>query len=101
MRYCFALVAVSAGRRLFILSLLILTLPLYDSFSPQVRVFTFSVGQHNYDVTPLQWIACANKGKLIIYQRTCFCVKYERETWILAVAQFSRLPYLCFGSLGY
>uniref|UniRef100_W5L2N2 Calcium channel, voltage-dependent, alpha 2/delta subunit 2b n=1 Tax=Astyanax mexicanus TaxID=7994 RepID=W5L2N2_ASTMX len=26
-----------------------------------VRVFTFSVGQHNYDVTPLQWIACANK----------------------------------------
>ncbi|TSM36124.1 Voltage-dependent calcium channel subunit alpha-2/delta-1 [Bagarius yarrelli] len=28
----------------------------------QVRVFTFSVGQHNYDVTPLQWIACANKG---------------------------------------
>jgi len=29
----------------------------------QVRVFTFSVGQHNYDVTPLQWIACANKGK--------------------------------------
>ncbi|KAF3856196.1 hypothetical protein F7725_016919 [Dissostichus mawsoni] len=27
-----------------------------------VRVFTFSVGQHNYDVTPLQWIACANKG---------------------------------------
>lgn len=31
----------------------------------QVRVFTFSVGQHNYDVTPLQWIACANKGKWI------------------------------------
>lgn len=29
---------------------------------PQVRVFTFSVGQHNYDVTPLQWMACANKG---------------------------------------
>ncbi|XP_073809039.1 voltage-dependent calcium channel subunit alpha-2/delta-2a isoform X2 [Danio rerio] len=27
-----------------------------------VRVFTFSVGQHNYDVTPLQWIACFNKG---------------------------------------
>ncbi|XP_067907452.1 voltage-dependent calcium channel subunit alpha-2/delta-2a isoform X4 [Heterodontus francisci] len=27
-----------------------------------VRVFTFSVGQHNYDVTPLQWMACANKG---------------------------------------
>lgn len=33
--------------------------------SLQVRVFTFSVGQHNYDVTPLQWIACANKGKLV------------------------------------
>ncbi|XP_029545965.1 voltage-dependent calcium channel subunit alpha-2/delta-2-like [Salmo trutta] len=26
-----------------------------------VQVFTFSVGQHNYDVTPLQWISCANK----------------------------------------
>lgn len=35
------------------------------SASPtKVRVFTFSVGQHNYDVTPLQWIACANKGEL-------------------------------------
>lgn len=32
--------------------------------SPKVRVFTFSVGQHNYDVTPLQWIACTNKGEL-------------------------------------
>lgn len=30
----------------------------------KVRVFTFSVGQHNYDVTPLQWIACTNKGEL-------------------------------------
>lgn len=30
--------------------------------APQVRVFTFSVGQHNYDVTPLQWMACTNKG---------------------------------------
>lgn len=28
-----------------------------------MRVFTFSVGQHNYDVTPLQWMACANKGE--------------------------------------
>uniref|UniRef100_A0A8C4TCA2 Calcium channel, voltage-dependent, alpha 2/delta subunit 2a n=1 Tax=Erpetoichthys calabaricus TaxID=27687 RepID=A0A8C4TCA2_ERPCA len=27
-----------------------------------VRVFTFSVGQHNYDVAPLQWMACHNKG---------------------------------------
>lgn len=33
-------------------------------FASQVRVFTFSVGQHNYDVTPLQWIACTNKGEL-------------------------------------
>lgn len=32
----------------------------------QVRVFTFSVGQHNYDVTPLQWIACANKGECLV-----------------------------------
>lgn len=32
-------------------------------FSTKVRVFTFSVGQHNYDVTPLQWIACTNKGE--------------------------------------
>ncbi|KAL2093699.1 hypothetical protein ACEWY4_011011 [Coilia grayii] len=28
----------------------------------QVRVFTFSVGQHNYDTGPIQWMACANKG---------------------------------------
>nr|XP_043876966.1 voltage-dependent calcium channel subunit alpha-2/delta-1a isoform X2 [Solea senegalensis] len=27
-----------------------------------VRVFTFSVGQHNYDKGPIQWMACANKG---------------------------------------
>ncbi|KAJ3597064.1 hypothetical protein NHX12_003464, partial [Muraenolepis orangiensis] len=27
-----------------------------------VRVFTFSVGQHNYDKGPVQWMACANKG---------------------------------------
>lgn len=32
------------------------------SLPRQVRVFTFSVGQHNYDVTPLQWMACTNKG---------------------------------------
>lgn len=40
----------------------------------QVRVFTFSVGQHNYDVTPLQWIACANKGKWLrcFYQSNMF-----------------------------
>uniref|UniRef100_A0A8C4ZS33 Calcium voltage-gated channel auxiliary subunit alpha2delta 1 n=1 Tax=Gadus morhua TaxID=8049 RepID=A0A8C4ZS33_GADMO len=28
----------------------------------KVRVFTFSVGQHNYDKGPIQWMACANKG---------------------------------------
>lgn len=64
-----ALVALSGRRRLFIPSILILPLPFYDSFSCslslQVRVFTFSVGQHNYDVSPLQWIACFNKGKLV------------------------------------
>lgn len=38
--------------------------PFCPSFFTKVRVFTFSVGQHNYDVTPLQWIACTNKGKL-------------------------------------
>uniref|UniRef100_A0A3B3ZI21 VWFA domain-containing protein n=1 Tax=Periophthalmus magnuspinnatus TaxID=409849 RepID=A0A3B3ZI21_9GOBI len=30
--------------------------------SLQVRIFTFSVGQHNYDKGPIQWMACANKG---------------------------------------
>uniref|UniRef100_A0A9J7ZWD8 Calcium channel, voltage-dependent, alpha 2/delta subunit 1a n=1 Tax=Cyprinus carpio carpio TaxID=630221 RepID=A0A9J7ZWD8_CYPCA len=28
----------------------------------RVRIFTFSVGQHNYDKTPIQWMACNNKG---------------------------------------
>uniref|UniRef100_A0A452IYK7 VWFA domain-containing protein n=1 Tax=Gopherus agassizii TaxID=38772 RepID=A0A452IYK7_9SAUR len=28
----------------------------------KVRVFTFSVGQHNYDKGPIQWMACQNKG---------------------------------------
>ncbi|KTF84049.1 hypothetical protein cypCar_00035303, partial [Cyprinus carpio] len=36
-----------------------------------VRVFTFSVGQHNYDVTPLQWIACANKGYYFEIRSIC------------------------------
>uniref|UniRef100_A0A8B9S8I2 Calcium voltage-gated channel auxiliary subunit alpha2delta 2 n=1 Tax=Apteryx owenii TaxID=8824 RepID=A0A8B9S8I2_APTOW len=35
----------------------------YNWPNKTVRVFTFSVGQHNYDVTPLQWMACANKGE--------------------------------------
>ncbi|OXB60677.1 hypothetical protein ASZ78_011517 [Callipepla squamata] len=34
----------------------------YNWPNKTVRVFTFSVGQHNYDVTPLQWMACANKA---------------------------------------
>uniref|UniRef100_A0A671LIT4 Calcium channel, voltage-dependent, alpha 2/delta subunit 1a n=1 Tax=Sinocyclocheilus anshuiensis TaxID=1608454 RepID=A0A671LIT4_9TELE len=29
----------------------------------KVRIFTFSVGQHNYDKTPIQWMACNNKGE--------------------------------------
>ncbi|XP_035258171.1 voltage-dependent calcium channel subunit alpha-2/delta-1-like isoform X2 [Anguilla anguilla] len=28
----------------------------------QVRIFTFSVGQHNYDKGPIQRMACSNKG---------------------------------------
>ncbi|CAB1314662.1 unnamed protein product [Coregonus sp. 'balchen'] len=36
-----------------------------------IRVFTFSVGQHNYDVTPLQWIACANKAALLCSAVLC------------------------------
>ncbi|XP_023647195.1 voltage-dependent calcium channel subunit alpha-2/delta-1 isoform X1 [Paramormyrops kingsleyae] len=32
------------------------------NFDKKVRVFTFSVGQHNYDKGPIQWMACANKG---------------------------------------
>ncbi|XP_046719969.1 voltage-dependent calcium channel subunit alpha-2/delta-1 isoform X5 [Silurus meridionalis] len=28
----------------------------------EVRIFTFSVGQHNYDTGPIQWMACDNKG---------------------------------------
>ncbi|KAG7260720.1 hypothetical protein CRUP_029476 [Coryphaenoides rupestris] len=36
-----------------------------------VRVFTFSVGQHNYDVTPLQWIACTNKGYYFEIRSIC------------------------------
>lgn len=30
----------------------------------QVRIFTFSVGQHNYDKGPIQWMACHNKGSV-------------------------------------
>ncbi|XP_007889125.1 voltage-dependent calcium channel subunit alpha-2/delta-1 isoform X2 [Callorhinchus milii] len=33
-----------------------------DNKDKKIRVFTFSVGQHNYDKGPIQWMACANKG---------------------------------------
>ncbi|KAA0715147.1 Voltage-dependent calcium channel subunit alpha-2/delta-1 [Triplophysa tibetana] len=32
------------------------------NINQEVRVFTFSVGQHNYDTGPIKWMACANKG---------------------------------------
>uniref|UniRef100_A0A8D3DU43 Calcium channel, voltage-dependent, alpha 2/delta subunit 1a n=1 Tax=Scophthalmus maximus TaxID=52904 RepID=A0A8D3DU43_SCOMX len=36
---------------------------IFEKYNPkQVRIFTFSVGQHNYDKGPIQWMACANKG---------------------------------------
>ncbi|XP_073723889.1 voltage-dependent calcium channel subunit alpha-2/delta-1a isoform X1 [Misgurnus anguillicaudatus] len=34
----------------------------YNNKDNKVRVFTFSVGQHNYDKGPIQWMACENKG---------------------------------------
>ncbi|KAK7149566.1 hypothetical protein R3I94_009022 [Phoxinus phoxinus] len=38
---------------------------IFEEYNPgqqKVRIFTFSVGQHNYDKTPIQWMACNNKG---------------------------------------
>ncbi|XP_064417335.1 voltage-dependent calcium channel subunit alpha-2/delta-1 isoform X2 [Latimeria chalumnae] len=37
---------------------------IFDKYNTEkkVRVFTFSVGQHNYDKGPIQWMACTNKG---------------------------------------
>uniref|UniRef100_A0AAQ4QSG1 Calcium channel, voltage-dependent, alpha 2/delta subunit 1a n=1 Tax=Gasterosteus aculeatus aculeatus TaxID=481459 RepID=A0AAQ4QSG1_GASAC len=37
---------------------------IFKKYNPKqaVRIFTFSVGQHNYDKGPIQWMACANKG---------------------------------------
>uniref|UniRef100_A0A3Q2Z123 Calcium channel, voltage-dependent, alpha 2/delta subunit 1a n=1 Tax=Hippocampus comes TaxID=109280 RepID=A0A3Q2Z123_HIPCM len=36
---------------------------IFKTYNPkQVRIFTFSVGQHNYDKGPIQWMACTNKG---------------------------------------
>ncbi|KAM4615175.1 voltage-dependent calcium channel subunit alpha-2/delta-1-like [Polymixia lowei] len=37
---------------------------IFNKYNPDrtVRIFTFSVGQHNYDKGPIQWMACENKG---------------------------------------
>ncbi|KAI1888157.1 hypothetical protein AGOR_G00182140 [Albula goreensis] len=37
---------------------------IFEKYNPdkKVRIFTFSVGQHNYDKGPIQWMACTNKG---------------------------------------
>ncbi|XP_070709554.1 voltage-dependent calcium channel subunit alpha-2/delta-1-like [Pempheris klunzingeri] len=37
---------------------------IFEKYNPRqaVRIFTFSVGQHNYDKGPIQWMACTNKG---------------------------------------
>ncbi|XP_047430751.1 voltage-dependent calcium channel subunit alpha-2/delta-1a isoform X1 [Mugil cephalus] len=37
---------------------------IFKKYNPKqaVRIFTFSVGQHNYDKAPIQWMACENKG---------------------------------------
>ncbi|XP_041636585.1 voltage-dependent calcium channel subunit alpha-2/delta-1-like isoform X2 [Cheilinus undulatus] len=37
---------------------------IFEKYNPsqEVRIFTFSVGQHNYDKGPVQWMACQNKG---------------------------------------
>uniref|UniRef100_A0A8C4IPR4 Calcium channel, voltage-dependent, alpha 2/delta subunit 1a n=1 Tax=Dicentrarchus labrax TaxID=13489 RepID=A0A8C4IPR4_DICLA len=37
---------------------------IFKKYNPNqaVRIFTFSVGQHNYDKGPIQWMACTNKG---------------------------------------
>ncbi|XP_047245424.1 voltage-dependent calcium channel subunit alpha-2/delta-1-like isoform X3 [Girardinichthys multiradiatus] len=37
---------------------------IFQKYNPkqEVRVFTFSVGQHSYDKGPIQWMACNNKG---------------------------------------
>uniref|UniRef100_A0A671SUN0 Voltage-dependent calcium channel subunit alpha-2/delta-1-like n=1 Tax=Sinocyclocheilus anshuiensis TaxID=1608454 RepID=A0A671SUN0_9TELE len=41
---------------------------IFEEYNPDknVRIFTFSVGQHNYDKTPIQWMACNNKAYRIV-----------------------------------
>ncbi|XP_071205377.1 voltage-dependent calcium channel subunit alpha-2/delta-2-like [Salvelinus alpinus] len=51
----------------------------YNWPNKTVRVFTFSVGQHNYDVTPLQWIACANKGFYFEIRSICAIIINTQE----------------------
>ncbi|XP_056603968.1 voltage-dependent calcium channel subunit alpha-2/delta-1a [Triplophysa dalaica] len=34
----------------------------FNNDKNKVRIFTFSVGQHNYDKGPIQWMACENRG---------------------------------------
>lgn len=45
----------------------------------QVRIFTFSVGQHNYDKGPIQWMACSNKGTahIIAHVTTTLLIKFK------------------------
>ncbi|XP_076862860.1 voltage-dependent calcium channel subunit alpha-2/delta-1a [Brachyhypopomus gauderio] len=37
---------------------------IFAKYNPdgKIRIFTFSVGQHNYDKEPIRWMACTNKG---------------------------------------
>uniref|UniRef100_A0A8C9TBA0 Calcium channel, voltage-dependent, alpha 2/delta subunit 2a n=1 Tax=Scleropages formosus TaxID=113540 RepID=A0A8C9TBA0_SCLFO len=54
----------------------------YNWPNKTVRVFTFSVGQHNYDVTPLQWIACANKGGKFLTRSVCVRVSFMFQEYL-------------------
>uniref|UniRef100_A0A3B4DRE1 Calcium channel, voltage-dependent, alpha 2/delta subunit 2a n=1 Tax=Pygocentrus nattereri TaxID=42514 RepID=A0A3B4DRE1_PYGNA len=56
----------------------------YNWPNKTVRVFTFSVGQHNYDVTPLQWIACANKGTCIFMRELFYftCIFFSHQEYL-------------------
>ncbi|XP_076012856.1 voltage-dependent calcium channel subunit alpha-2/delta-2-like isoform X2 [Genypterus blacodes] len=53
----------------------------YNWPNKTVRVFTFSVGQHNYDVTPLQWIACTNKGYYFEIRSIC-AIKINTQEYL-------------------
>lgn len=67
------------------------------SLPPQVRVFTFSVGQHNYDVTPLQWMACTNKGTSLGHLHALsYCQLSVHMSSCLFTHCLSVLPYIPF-----